>query len=87
MVVYGPLPPNAESYNVEPILAHEEQQLPIAAAGFGYGVIFDVRESRVTVQFGTSMHTILESDIFDRFSLFKTGLMNVPEDLRDEFMQ
>ena len=86
IVVHGPLPPHAQSYDVSLLVSFSDSvPEPEARPGFGYGVIFDTRDSIAIVQFADDMYNILQSDILDRFSLFKTGLPNPPKDLRDKF--
>lgn len=86
IVVHGPLPPHAKTYDVSLLLTfRDDQPEPEPKPGFGYGVIFDTIDSVAIVQFADDFYNILESDILDRFSLFKTGLPNPPKDLRDKF--
>ena len=84
LVIYGPIPPNALSYDLTELLALVgKQPLPPSESGLGYGVLFDARHSRAVVQFGDMMRILLESDIFDHYSIFKIGLPNAPMKDRD----
>jgi hypothetical protein len=87
LVIYGPIPLNARSYDITAILAIGGRQAPQPASGsgLGYGVLFDARHSRAVVQFGDMMRVLLESDIFDHYSIFKIGIPNAPMEARDSF--
>ena len=86
LAIYGPIPPNAKSYDVTALLEIGGQQpLPASGSGLGYGVLFDARRSRAVVQFGDMMRILLESDIFDHYSIFKIGLPNAPIEARDHY--
>ena len=87
IAVYGPLPPDAETYDVNSIFRQKNDlPPPESEPGCGNGLIFDVRNSRVTVQFRSRMHTLVESEILEHFSLFKTGIPNPPKAVRDEIL-
>ena len=65
----------------------EKKPTPSSGAGFGYGVLFDARHSRMVVQFGDKMCILLGSDIFDLFSISNTRLPNAykAREIRDTY--
>ena len=77
LVLYGPIPHDAESYDVTILLGSCDKK-PESSAGFGYGLLFDTRNFRAAVQFGDTRRVFLESDIFELFSIYRTGLPHAP---------
>ena len=85
LVIYGPIPPYAQSYDVTELLSFGGHQPQPARSGLGYGVLFDARDTRAVVQFGDAMRILLVSDIFDHYTVIKTGLPNAPKQHRESY--